>query len=62
LRTFLFWYGPLAFSLIAPITALLWRQRFPRMGWVFITLGAVCVVLSGFWIAFLHAWDATPDY
>jgi uncharacterized membrane protein len=58
----LYLYGPLAFSLIVLITVLLWRREFPRVCWVLIILGAVCVVVSGLWIAYLHAWDATPTY
>jgi hypothetical protein len=59
---FLLLYGPLTFSLIVLITALLWRRDFPRTSRVFIILGAVCVVLSGLWIALLYAWDSAPDY
>ncbi len=55
-------YGSLTFSLIVLITALLWRRDFPRTSRVFIIFGAVCVVFSGLWIAFLYAWDSGPDY
>jgi hypothetical protein len=60
-ENFLYIYGPLAFSLIVLITALLWRRDFPRTSGVFIILGAVCVVLSGLWFALLYAWDSGPD-
>jgi hypothetical protein len=57
---FLVLYGPLTFSLIVLITAVLWRRDFPRTSLVFIIFGAVCVVLSGLWIALLYAWDSLP--
>jgi hypothetical protein len=52
----LFWYGPLAFSFIALVTALLWRRELPRLSLVFIVIGVVAVALSGLWIALLYAW------
>jgi hypothetical protein len=60
-ENFLYIYGPLAFSLIILITALLWGSDFPRTSRAFIILGAVCVVLSGLWFALLYAWDSGPD-
>jgi hypothetical protein len=54
-------YGPLTFSLIVLITALLWRFEFPRTSRVTIAISAVCIVLSGLWIAYLYAWDSIPD-
>jgi hypothetical protein len=53
-------YGPLTSSLIVLITALLWRRDFPRTSRVFIIFGAVCVVLSGLWLALLFYWDSRP--
>jgi hypothetical protein len=54
-------YGPLTFSLIVLITALLWRSEFPRTSRVIIAISAVCLVLSGLWIAYLYYWDSFPD-
>ena len=61
-ENFLFWYGPLILSVLALVTSVLCLPDSPRINRMLIVVGAVAVVCSVGWIAFLHAWDAAPDY